>query len=47
MCDHVKQYKIPKEFMYLSDSEDAKDGKDGKEKVDKHDKREVKGAEDE
>ena len=44
MCDHVKQYKIPKEFMYLSDSEDAKDGK---EKVDKHDKREVKGSDDE
>ena len=47
MCDHVKQYKIPKEFMYLSDSEDAKDDKDGKKKVDQHDKREVKGADDE
>ena len=21
MCDHVKQYKIPREYMYLSDSE--------------------------
>lgn len=24
-CDHVKQYKIPKEFMYLSDSEKEED----------------------
>lgn len=27
-CDHVKQYKIPKEFMYLSDSEEKEDKKD-------------------
>eukprot|EP00354_Favella_ehrenbergii_P009247 CAMPEP_0170471822 /NCGR_PEP_ID=MMETSP0123-20130129/13980_1 /TAXON_ID=182087 /ORGANISM="Favella ehrenbergii, Strain Fehren 1" /LENGTH=77 /DNA_ID=CAMNT_0010739731 /DNA_START=225 /DNA_END=458 /DNA_ORIENTATION=- len=25
MCDHVKQYKIPKEYMYLSD--DSESGK--------------------
>ena len=24
MCDHVKQYKIPREFMYISDSEEDK-----------------------
>lgn len=27
-CDHVKQYKIPREYMYLSDS-DKEDKKDG------------------
>ena len=36
MCDHVKQYKIPREFMYLSDSEEDKkkdkDEKNGKDK---------------
>ncbi len=26
MCDHVKQYKIPREYMFLSDEE--KDDKD-------------------
>ena len=30
-CDHVKQYKIPKEYMYLSDEEkeEAKENKEG------------------
>lgn len=33
LCDHVKQYKIPREFMYLSDSEeDEKKAKDRKDK---------------
>ena len=33
LCDHVKQYKIPKEFMYLSDSEEEnKDEQSDKEK---------------
>lgn len=35
-CDHVKQYKIPREYMYISDSEDedAKNKEDNPQKKD-------------
>lgn len=44
LCDHVKQYKIPKEFMYLSDSE-KEDGKEGEEDSKEGDAADVKDAE--
>ena len=36
LCDHIKQYKIPKEYMYLSDSD--KEDKDKKKKDDEEEK---------